>query len=274
MASRSKVVIATYLCASRKGFPFDLGDDPSFAASARTGGPLTWGVCRTDVRNSLKKGDLVVFFAGEQGPLPPRRYWYVGYATVARFMRQSSVWTSKKGKPFRAYKNLLIRPGPARSFEWFEPHDAAQWHGDWLWRLTRTPRAKRKAYELAGRRGIMDEETVVAGKKCVCGNNYVVFEPEGTGTKVLGTPPLVATWKRGKRESWTANGLARALKGIVLRGSRLLRTRNTQQPHRHIAIKKQDCGAWRQQLDEFARAFGLRHRRNGARRAGRVRPRR
>ena len=48
-------------------WPYDSGDDPSFHA-ARQRHPLTWGVCRQNVRNSrhMQPGAIVVFFAYTQ----------------------------------------------------------------------------------------------------------------------------------------------------------------------------------------------------------------
>jgi hypothetical protein len=42
-------------------WPYDNGDDPSFYVARRYGGPLTWGVCRPDVRSTIQTGSIVVF---------------------------------------------------------------------------------------------------------------------------------------------------------------------------------------------------------------------
>lgn len=45
-------------------WPYDVGDDPSFFSAKRLRGPVTWGVCRQDVRNQLTfdtEGQLVQF---------------------------------------------------------------------------------------------------------------------------------------------------------------------------------------------------------------------
>jgi hypothetical protein len=42
---------------SRQDWPYDGGDDPSFYAMRKFGGQLSWGVCRQDVRNSLRPND-------------------------------------------------------------------------------------------------------------------------------------------------------------------------------------------------------------------------
>src|SRR2546426_11349514 len=52
------------VCAIASGqWPYDMGDDPSFYCSKKYRMPLTWGICRPDVRNAIQAGDIVVFFA-------------------------------------------------------------------------------------------------------------------------------------------------------------------------------------------------------------------
>jgi hypothetical protein len=46
----------------QRDWPYDIGDDPSFYAMRKSGGQLSWGICRQDVRNSLCPGDIVAFF--------------------------------------------------------------------------------------------------------------------------------------------------------------------------------------------------------------------
>ena len=43
-------------------WPYDNGDDPSFFV-AGAGGPLTWGVCRQNLRTAIRQGSIVVFFS-------------------------------------------------------------------------------------------------------------------------------------------------------------------------------------------------------------------
>jgi hypothetical protein len=56
--------VAAFLSKSaRSNFPFDVGDDPSFFSAQHLDGPVTWGVCRADVRHAISPGDWAVFFA-------------------------------------------------------------------------------------------------------------------------------------------------------------------------------------------------------------------
>jgi hypothetical protein len=45
--------VAVYLTeAIADAWPFDVGDDPSFRKYLDGSGPLSWGICRQDVRNA------------------------------------------------------------------------------------------------------------------------------------------------------------------------------------------------------------------------------
>jgi len=63
-------------------WPYDNGDDPSFY-QARRGNPLTWGVCRQNVRNAIQPQDIVVFisFTKAAGAI---RYRLCAVATVGQ----------------------------------------------------------------------------------------------------------------------------------------------------------------------------------------------
>src|SRR4051812_4357772 len=98
------VYICVYLRESNDGWPFDFGDDPSFDASRRLSGPLTWGVCRPDVRNALRVGDGVVYFAADRLPSrTPSRYQFVGFATVEQRVSQTDIWKRRRLALFRKY---------------------------------------------------------------------------------------------------------------------------------------------------------------------------
>jgi hypothetical protein len=125
-------------------WPYDNGDDPSFYVS-RKGGPLTWGVCRQDLRNSIAKGSIVVFFSFTPLAKGDVLYRLCAVETVADKLDHTAVYVDKRFSSFRElYLNTLITPenGAWRYDETDRRRD--QRHGDWLWRI-------------ADHRGIMQE---------------------------------------------------------------------------------------------------------------------
>jgi hypothetical protein len=81
-------------------WPYDNGDDPSFYV-ARNGGPLTWGVCRQDVRNSIESGSIVVFFSYTSRH-DKVRYRLSAVATVADNVDRRTVFTDPRFVLLRA----------------------------------------------------------------------------------------------------------------------------------------------------------------------------
>ena len=111
---------------------YDWGDDPAFFAAEKFGGNVTWGVCRHDVRDKLKKEDVVVFFcAQEQENQKPKKwkYYYVGLGTVGEVVKpRERLWKKVRYQEYTKYYNLLIdQEGCHR-----EPIDD---HEDWADRL-------------------------------------------------------------------------------------------------------------------------------------------
>src|SRR5690242_20229038 len=103
---------AVYLAPAASGaWPFDVGDDPSFLASRSASGTsrkLSWGVCRPDLRNRMRPGDLIVFFAGEADvPHALRTYRLAAWAVVEALVSQTDIWTYEGLREFRTYSNLL-----------------------------------------------------------------------------------------------------------------------------------------------------------------------
>jgi hypothetical protein len=271
---RPRIYVAVYLSSADSGWPLDDGDDPSFAASERfraTGGVLTWGVCRRDVRNALIPGDLVVFFAADrlQERRPrPARYFFVGFATVDRKIAQSNIWTTHQLTTFRRYHNLLIRPAGS-GFEHFEPGlPRARWHGDWFWRMTRE-RRREKVARLDGKSRLQLREVAP-----MIAANYILFAADGAGTMILASPPVIATSTApGPPEKWKETPFARELRAwLRAHTTRSLRTTNVQRAHRHITIRDSDPGQWRDQLRQVCKVHGLKERSSGSRGGGTSRP--
>src|SRR5580704_9951883 len=68
----------------KREWPYDYGDDPSFFCRRYLQGALTWGVCRADVRNQVKSGDVVVFFSFTKIEEHDVEYRLSAIATVER----------------------------------------------------------------------------------------------------------------------------------------------------------------------------------------------
>jgi hypothetical protein len=116
-------------------WPYDNGDDPSFYV-ARKGGPLTWGVCRQDLRNSMAKGSIVVFFSFTTLTTGEVLYRLCAVATVADKLDHCAVHRDRRFSRFRGlYLNTLITPEIVglRYDEADRRQD--QRHKDWLWRI-------------------------------------------------------------------------------------------------------------------------------------------
>ena len=96
----------------------DLGDDPSILAYAADLGPLTWGTCRPNMRNGIKKGDYVCFYATdiENGQ---NTYYFSGYAKVADKITQADFLNNKGFRSPGKYANLLIKKYH-KKYKWSE----------------------------------------------------------------------------------------------------------------------------------------------------------
>lgn len=53
---------------SSKSWPLDVSDDPAFFSASFLRGPVTWGVCRADVRNAIAVNDWIAFFSATSAP--------------------------------------------------------------------------------------------------------------------------------------------------------------------------------------------------------------
>jgi hypothetical protein len=185
-------------------WPYDIGDDPSFRAARGNANAVTWGVCRRDLRNVIRPGDVVLFFAtlprnisaGKQIP-----YWFVGYATVAEKVKQTNVFLERRLTKFKSYQNLLINKVGRTTFEHHETAPG-QRHDDWLYRLTcgRTP--KKEPFVQAGSAGRFREGPTELSSPVPTVDvapNYVIFCTDSPSTLVLRCPPRVATLASASR---------------------------------------------------------------------------
>lgn len=113
--------------------PYDIpGDDPSLFSRRHHGGNLTWGVCRQQVRNRLRTGDVVVF-SSFRNALDVRKVEYrlCAVTTVERKIRQTDIWCAPELRVYRKYLNLLIRPN--RSSDGWEHHEPGAKDAGHMW---------------------------------------------------------------------------------------------------------------------------------------------
>ncbi|MFH1795962.1 MAG: hypothetical protein ABIK36_06870 [Pseudomonadota bacterium] len=216
-------------------FPYDIGDDPAFFSACYHGGPITWGVCRPDVRANVRPGDWVVFFAGVERPnergSKGRSYQLAAFLRVAAKISHTKVFL-EPGRNLGGYLNLLVRPDGI-GWEHYEPClSNRDWHADWMWRIARQ-RGLRKNY-VTEKNGVPLKAEIYLPLMERLPDNYVIFDP-GVG-RLLRMPIPVATYHPGdERETWYADFRSQRIKSAVFQDSaRCLRTTNRQQPHRHF----------------------------------------
>jgi hypothetical protein len=109
----------------------DIGDDPSFYCAAHLKGPVTWGVCRHNVRNVLREHDEIHFVLCDKTSRPTWEYHYVGHGVVAGTITHKEIFTSSEFGLFREYFNTLLAPKGNR-FIHFEKLPPEMWHDDWV----------------------------------------------------------------------------------------------------------------------------------------------
>ena len=256
---------AVYLRLANTTWPTDIGDDPSFTWAHAHGGPVTWGVCRPDLRNALKRGDLVTFFAADRLQKgTPARYAWVGYATVDSKVSQSAIFERDDLARFRMRPNLLIRMSPDGVFEHYEPAlPRRQWHPDWLWRLVHSRRRKKEDFTSVEATNVYDPRTSrAAGSLITLAENYVIFSADEMSTWIAADPPLVAEVAANRQaETWRENGLAAELKPLIFDGAprASLRTSNPQTAHPELRLALAPDELRRRLADLISR-HGLRRR--------------
>ena len=176
---------------------YDWGDAPSFFAAQHMLGDVrkaTWGVCRSDVRSDLGKGDVVVFFCGSQNKDEgPWRYYFIGFGTVRELVRRRALlWTKPAYAPYRKFYNLLTE-SDGKWREVFHPFHRKDWE-----RRAQAP--------------------------------YVVFDRARSAFN-LNSPHAVATWDgEGNQETWKRDRRTREIERLLFveRGiERRLRTSRT-----------------------------------------------
>lgn len=261
-------ITQAFMQAVGEEWPFDVGDDPSFFCARAFGAPITWGICRRDLRNLLEPDDVVVFIAHRKRPGGVIDYLWSGFATVAEKVSQADIWEEERLGVFRRYLNLLIRPDGQGGYRHVEIAPGRP-HADWLWRLTRSKGHSWRRKDFASYSDSKCSMRFVpgrdraAGETVVMGSNYVVFSSSPEYTVVLPDPPLVARyrsdWGPQRPERWfdsaVAVGLRRLTLDFVAGRSLRITTQNRartriQQRHRHIRVPVRACSSdsWREEV--------------------------
>lgn len=217
-------------------WPYDIGDDPAFFSAQALGGPVTWGVCRQDVRNQLIIGDVVVFFSVTFDEARINGdYKFIGALTVSERIDMTEVFGELSGNRYDQYLNLLVRPSGS-GWEHFEPAlPSDHWHDDWMWRICDHTGYRKVKFVHSGGNHRQGDPLVAAGSPATFAPNYIVFSADPEQSLVLTDPPLIAAWQRGSEfEEWLDTPVANVIWSLTLAYSHRdhLRTRNRQQPHR------------------------------------------
>lgn len=252
-----------------EAWPYDRGDDPSFFArlnEAKKPGPLTWGICRGDVRNRIMKGDVVVFFS-KRGAQNNDEYSLSAIVTVEAKIKHTEVLNPKTG--FRNYYNLLIRPtGHHNRWEHFEPpQNGPRGHSDWIWRIVERRGLSRGGLVRIERAGFFNDRTTVNGQRLMksIASNYVVFSNNQRLSFILGEPiPIARRNNDMPIEKWYANNLSGEIKiftigrmqGETKRGLRVDRIRNAH-PTIRVVSTNAEVEAWRTKFFEFLKEEGI-----------------
>jgi hypothetical protein len=239
-------------------WPFDNGDDPSFRAALERGGQLSWGVCRQDVRNKLREGDIVVFFSFSREQ--PSDYRFCSVATVKCRVSQADVWREQDLGQFREYCNLLVRPiGTSEVWKHVEPClKGSPPHTDWLWRTTSHAGLKKERFMEIYKSEQFRPGRRIGGHVIDFAPNYILFSSDSKQTRIVRNPPFVATHaKDWVHEKWNEDAKSQAIKNLILGEAdringkeRWLRTENKYRPHRQVRfeLSEEEAEYWRERL--------------------------
>ena len=259
MSACGSTIAAFKKAVKRQDWPYDNGDDPSFYAARKFGGQLSWGICRQDVRNRLRCGDIVVFFSFRKfKETGDSEYRLCALATVERKVSQSDIWQDNSLKTYRKYFNLLIRPSRSRHGAWehFEPTlDGSRLHHDWLWRMAHHQGFRKKDFKKLQATDRLEPGAAVRDRSVILARNYVLFSCDAVETHILSKPPVIAWHSKGQpAEEWNQDKFSQAVKRLTLDIAnhsngrrRSLRIRNSQRAHRHIVfeLSPHEAECWR-----------------------------
>ncbi|WP_433619214.1 hypothetical protein [Paenibacillus cellulositrophicus] len=222
----------------------DLGDDPSFFAAQQFNHNITWGICRLDVRNSLKKNDIVLFF-GAKKVMNKLHYYFIGWATVLEKIKQTDIWTDERYFCFQKNSNLLFYKMENNRFHYKEKiFEKYKHRKEWLWKISNGKKGMKNAVLL------LSKEFKTIPEVFDVHPNYVIFSNSTRETVILNQPIKVA-WHgeqiNSYKEIWDQNLIAQEIKNLVFQFSKRDSLRiNNYMRHRHIHLRLNE-----QQESEF-----------------------
>ncbi len=248
-----------------EGWPYDYGDDPSFKTTRELHSPLTWGVCRPDVRNKICEGDIVVFFScSESKKTQNYTYRLCCISTVSKKVKQTDIFEVDSLWQFKEYPNLLVRPLPSsKGWEHYEPpQKGPKGHRDWLWRIAERSDLKNNDFREIEDKNEFCHGTRIRGSTIKIAPNYVIFSSSRSKTLILENPPIVAHFYRGQfqlHECWKRDKLSRNIKKLTLDKARdamnhmrWLRIGTPKHPHPHppisFSLSTKEAELWRRKL--------------------------
>ena len=185
-------------------WPYDNGDDPAFYVARNHSGPVTWGVCRRNVRSFLKRDDIVAFISYTKTLAGKFVYRLCSVATVADKLDHRFAYEDARlsGKP---YINLLIRAVDGKE-EWLHnetDRPVRARHDDWLWRIAEHPLGvPKEMFKHGAPDGRIRANSRIAGYQIQMADNYVIFSAKPTETYICEEPPVIAEAKNGSNENW------------------------------------------------------------------------
>lgn len=240
---------------NHKFWHYDIGDDPSFYQFFKRKS-LTWGICRTNIRNNLQNDDVVLFYCFCADCFA---YFLTGFATVDKKIKQSEIWKKNEYSSYRDYFNLLIKPsGSGKKWIHFERlAEITGEHSDWLNRLILSKEPESSF--------VLNNDTIQASY--FENNNYVIFKHDLADTYMLEKQIKVATWKpKSKKETWIESEIVSKIhaftfelsnfdkyKVISKKNRSSLRVHDRNQSHVYIKydLKIEGLDQWKKDFKEY-----------------------
>lgn len=234
---------ASAFSAVRTSWPSDDADDPAFFSARHFNDSVTWGICRTNLRNATSPGDWVVFFAAAYAQNGDScAYHCVAALQIESKISQADIFNLPYRSRFGSYFNLLMKPHGAGCEHWEPVLDKRFWHPDWLTRIAARRTFTRAAAVAEGHR---PRGSLAVGGVFTPAESYVVFSQRNR--IISAHPPCVATWTRGQiSEVWQLDQRAQEIRSLTLdlqTRRRSLRVANqVAHPHIHTSLPTDETG--------------------------------